>query len=90
MDNPDIIFGTVFGQSELNFRNGFRTVRTKFLRIFLDSPDRIFGQSGTNFRDVCVLFLLRVIAKNLNNMLVVIPGLRFLGFVLCFDITVIW
>ena len=33
-------------------------------------------------------FFLCVIAKNLNNM-VVIPGLRSLGFVVCFGITVI-
>ena len=36
-----------------------------------------------------MMFFLCVIVKNLNNMLVVIPGLRSLGFVVCFGITVI-
>ena len=50
------IFGTIFGQSGLNFR----TVWAEFSGLFLDSSDRIFetvfGQSGTDFLIVCVLF----------------------------------
>ena len=69
------IFETVFGQSGLNFRDFFRTVRAEFLGLFSDSQERIFGtvfgQFETDFWTVCVLFFLYVIAKNLNNMLVV-------------------
>ena len=36
-----------------------------------------------------MLFFLCVIEKNLNNMLVVIQGLRSSGFVVCFGIIVI-
>ena len=78
------IFGTVFGQSGPNFRECFWTVRTEFLELFRTvwtkfsglfsgSPDRIFGQSGTDFRTVCVVFFI-CYCKNLNNMLVVLKS----------------
>ena len=71
----------------------FRTVRVEFSGLFLDSPDRIFGtvfkQSGTDFWTVCVLFILCVIENFLNNVLVVIPGLKSSSFVVCFGIIVI-
>ena len=45
---------TVFGQSGLNFRDCFRTVRVEFSGLCLDSPDMIFGtvfkQSQIGFR----------------------------------------
>ena len=48
------IFGTVFGQSELNFWDYFRTIQVEFSGLFLDSPDKIFrtifGQSRTVLR----------------------------------------
>ena len=51
-----------------NFRDCFQTVRIEFSELFPDSPDRIFeivfGQFGTDFRTVCVLFFfLCIIAK---------------------------
>ena len=88
MDSPDLIFGTVFGHSRLNFRDYFQTVQVEFSGLFSNSSNRIFRQSGTDFRTVCVVFLY-VIAKNLNNMLIVIPRLRSPGFFVCFGITVI-
>ena len=75
MDSPDIIFGTVFGQSGLNFWDCFLTVQAEFLGLFSDGPNRIFGilfgQSEIDSRTVCVLFFFMCYCKNLNNMLVV-------------------
>ena len=49
--SPDIIFGTVFGQSKLNLWNCFRKVHVEILKLFSDSPSMIFrtgsGQSRT-------------------------------------------
>ena len=55
LDNPGMNFGTIFGKS-----------RTEILGLFL-------GSLGTDFQTVispCMLFLF-VIAKKMNNMLVV-------------------
>ena len=43
---------TVFGESELNFRDYFRTIQIEFLGLFSDSPDRIFGTIFSQSRTV--------------------------------------
>ena len=42
-DSPDLTFRTVFEQSELNFRDCFRTIRAGFSGFFSGSPGLIFG-----------------------------------------------
>ena len=72
---PDIIFGTVLGQSGHNFRDNFWTVRAEFFGLFLDSLDRIFEtvfeQSRIEFWTLCVLFFYVLLQNKMNSMLVV-------------------
>ena len=46
-----------------NFRDCFQTVWAEFSGLFSDSSDRIFGQSMTDFRTLCVCVFFFVIAK---------------------------
>ena len=56
MDSPDIIFGTVFGQSGLNFWDCFLTVQAEFLGLFSDGRNRIFGILFGQSECVCCFF----------------------------------